>query len=352
MNGSDVTFAYPLVLVALGFVPLLFVWRFWPSLRDRQRGTMLFSQFKLLAEQPRSWKVRLLPLLDVLVLVSLTLGIVALARPQTMSSEEVEVEGIDIYLALDMSGSMRAIDLSEQEVRPLLRSGKTPPDRFVSAVSTLKGFVASRNYDRIGMVVFAKDAFLQFPLTLDYQTITAMLDRLSLGDIDENGTAIGNALGRAIAGLKESEARSKIIILITDGDRRGGNISPLSAADIAAEEDIKIFPILVGREGAALVPAGRNLFTNQLTYQHREYPINPDLLKEIARKTDGDYFRVTDAKGLEKGLHDILDRFERSRIKDASSVDYQERYHNWLWWAVLCMVAQFLLRYTVFRKFP
>ncbi len=352
MMDPNVKFAYPLVLAFLAVIPLLAIWRFWPSLRDRQRGTMLFSQFKLLADQPQSWRVKLLPVLDLMVLAGLSLAIVALARPQSMSAEDIEVEGIDIYLALDMSGSMRAIDLSEKEIRPFLNKNKTPPDRFDSAVSTLKDFVGSRNYDRIGMVVFAQDAYLQFPLTLDYQTITSMLDRLKLGDIDENGTAIGNALGRAIAGLKDSDARSKIVILITDGDRRGGNISPVNAAEIAADEGIKIFPILVGRDGAALVPVGRNLFTNQVSYQQREFPINPDLLKEIATKTDGEYFRVADAEELKQGLHDILDRFERSRIKDASNVEYQERYHQWLWWAVLLLVAQFVLRYTVFRKFP
>ena len=352
MFAADVTYAYPAALLALLSVPCLAVWRFWPSLRDRQRGTLLFSQFELLAAAPRSWKVRALPLLDLCVLAALACAIVAMARPQTMTSEEVEVEGIDIYLALDMSGSMRAIDLSEAQVRPILNSGRVPPNRFDSAVETLKEFVGSRNYDRIGMVVFAEDAYLQFPLTLDYNTITAMLDRLELGDISENGTAIGNALGRAIAGLKESEARSKIVILITDGDRRGGNISPTRAAEIAAAEEIKIFPILVGREGAALVPAGRNLFTNQLSYQRREYPINPQLLEEIAEETDGEYFRVTDAEGLKRGLHEILDRFERSRIKDASSVDYQERYHVWLRWAIALLVVQFLLRYSLFRKFP
>lgn len=352
MMDANISFAYPMVLFGLLLLPLLAIWRFWPNFRDRQRGTFLFSQFDLLAEQGTSWKVRLLPLLDLMVLISLACGIVALARPQTSSAEEVEVEGIDIYLALDMSGSMRAIDLTEKEIRPILNRGKTPPNRFDSAVFTLKEFVGSRNYDRIGMVVFAEDAYLQFPLTLDYNTITEMLDRLKLGDISENGTAIGNALGRALAGLKESDARSKIIILITDGDRRGGNISPMSAAQIATKEDIKIFPILVGREGAALVPVGRNLFTNQISYQHREFPINPDLLKQIATQTGGEYFRVQDADGLKKGLHDILDRFERSRITDASNVEYQERYHDWLWWAIALLAMQFVLRYSLFRKFP
>ncbi|CAN0491842.1 unnamed protein product, partial [Laminaria digitata] len=260
------TFAYPWVLAGLGLLPLLAIWRFWPSIRRRHVGTFLFSQFSLLARNARTWRTVLLPLPDVLLLVALGLGIVALARPQAIMAEEVDVEGIDIYLALDMSGSMRAIDEDIRTLRQLASKGRAPQNRFEYATNTLKDFVKSRAYDRIGMVVFAQDAYLQFPLTLDYNTILGMLDRLQLGDIDESGTAIGNALGRAIAGLKDSDAKTRIVILITDGDRRGGNISPRQAAKIAADTGIKIFPILVGRDGASLVPASRNPFTGRGPY--------------------------------------------------------------------------------------
>ena len=350
MGGT--TFAYPWVLLGLILIPLLAVWRFWPSIRRRHVGTFLFSQFQLLAKHPRTWRTVLLPLPDILLLVALGLAIVGLARPQAILAEEVEVEGIDIYLALDMSGSMRAIDQDLDGVRRLANQGRRPQNRFEYAVDTLKDFVKSRAFDRIGMVVFAKDAYLQFPLTLDYNTILGMLDRLRLGDIDEGGTAIGNALGRAIAGLKDSEAKTRIVILITDGDRRGGNISPRQAAKIAADTGIKIFPILVGREGPTLVPAGRNFLTGQFSYQQREYPINPELLREIASTTDGEYFRVTDAEGLREGLHQILDRFERSRVQDNTSVDYRELYHQWVLWALLLVAFQSVLRHTLLRKFP
>lgn len=349
---SDVQFAYPLVLLGLILIPALAVWRFLPSIRDRRVGTFLFSQFKILADQPRTWRTILAPLPDVMMLTALALAIVALARPQAIMAEEVEVEGIDIYLALDMSGSMRAIDVPPDELEALARRGKEAPNRFESAVETLKEFTLSRKFDRIGMVVFAREAYLQFPLTLDYNTILSMLDRLRLGDIDEGGTAIGNALGRAIAGLKESEADTKIVILITDGDRRGGNISPRQAAGIAADVGIKIFPILVGRDGATLVPVGRNPLSGRISYQRREFPVNPALLKEIAQTTDGEYFRAADRDGLREKLHEILDRFDRTRIKDATNVEYQELYHGWLRWALALIAAQFLLRYTLFRKFP
>lgn len=349
---NNVTFAYPLVLALLGLLPVLAIWRFWPRLRRRRTGTFLFSRFDILKEQPRTFRVWMMPVPDVLLLIALGCAIVGLARPQAMQPEEVEVEGIDIYLALDMSGSMRAIDMSRTEIQTLAARNKKPPNRFEYAIYTLKEFVNSRSFDRIGMTVFAKDAYLQFPLTLDYNTILGMLDRLALGDIDEAGTAIGNALGRAIAGMKESEARSKIVILITDGDRRGGNISPMQAAKIAADMDIKIFPILVGREGATLVPVGRNLFSGRTSYQEREFPINPELLQDIAQTTGGEFFRAADAQGLSEKLHQILDRFERTRVRDTTSVEYQELYKQWVVWALLLCALQFVMRFTVLRKFP
>ncbi len=349
---GQMTFAYPYVLLGLLLLPVLAVWRFWPSIKRRRTGTFLFSQFKILADQPRTWRNWLVPVPDILLLISMGLVVVALARPQKIMAEEVEVEGIDIYLALDMSGSMRAIDMSEQKINQLIARGERPLNRFEYAIKTLDDFVQSRQFDRIGMVVFAKDAYLQFPLTLDYNTIRAMLERLNLGDIDEGGTAIGNALGRAIAGLKDSEADSKIVILITDGDRRGGNISPRQAAKIAADTNIKVFPILVGKEGATLVPAGRSLLTGRPSYQRRQFPINPELLKEIADTTDGEYFRVSDAEGLRDKLHQILDRFERTRLNDSTNVEYSERYHIWLGWALALCVLQFLARHTLLRKFP
>ena len=349
---GELTFAYPWVLWGLVALPLLAAWRLVPRWRGRRTGTFLFSRASILVDQRPTWRTICAPLPDLLVIAALALGLIALARPQKAIAQEVDVDGIDIYLALDMSGSMRAIDMSMGEIRALARRGQEPPNRFEGAISTLKRFVSSRAHDRIGMIVFARADYLQFPLTLDYNTILSMLDRLKLGDIDEGGTAIGNAIGRAIKGMMESEAETRIVILITDGDRRGGNISPRRAAEWAAEREIKVFPILMGREGAALIPAGKNLLSGHTTYREREFPVNPALLQEIADKTGGEFFKATDAEGLEQRLHEILDRFERTRVQDTSHVDYQERYHPWLVWAIAMMAAQFALRHTLLRKFP
>ncbi len=345
-------FAHPEVLIALLTLPVVALWRWLPSLRRRRVATFSFPGVSTLARGKRGIRRYFDPLPDVLLLIAVGLVIAALARPQSVQPEEVVVEGIDIYLALDMSGSMRAIDLEMAELRNLERLGKQPLNRFESAVATLRDFVRSRDWDRIGMVVFAKNAFLQFPLTLDRITILDMLERLRLGDVDVGGTAIGNAIGRAVAGLKDSDAQTKIIILITDGDRRGGNISPKQASALAKELGIHIYPILVGKKGTTLVPAGREIFSNRLTYREQEFPVNPELLQEIATMTGGEYYRATDQERLEQDLHQILDRYERTRIRDASQVDPVEMFKPFIAWALILLALQFLLRFTLLRRFP
>lgn len=351
---TNIEFAYPWVLLALLLVPALAVLLFVPSLRKLRRGSFVLPTAASFERAGKGWRHWARQACNALVLVALALLIIAMARPQAVHGRELNVEGIDIFLALDMSGSMQAVDASKAEVTRLQNRGKKPPNRFQSAVSTLRDFVKSRKHDRIGMAVFAKDAFLQFPLTLDYRTILKMLDRLELGDIDEGGTAIGNALGRAVAGLKDSEARTKIVILITDGDRRGGNISPMEAAELAADQDIKVFPILVGNDGPTLIPVKvHSLFGGQgVRYREQKFPVNPQLLKDLADKTDGSFYRASDGEGLEKRLHDILDRFERTQLNDSATVRKTERFEPFLLAALLLFGLQFSARYTVLRPFP
>ncbi|MGM0556900.1 MAG: VWA domain-containing protein [Myxococcota bacterium] len=347
-------FAYPWVLLLLLVVPVLGALMFMPSLRHKRTGTFTFSRASSLKGQVRGIRRYLEPVPNVLALLAMVLMIIGLARPQSVEPEQVEVEGIDIYLALDMSGSMEAVDKSRSEVQNMLRKNNEPDNRFESAVEVLSDFVRSREYDRIGMVVFAKEAFLQFPLTLDYNTILEMLGRLKIGDIDPQGTAIGNAIGRAVAGLKESDAKTKIMILITDGDRRGGNISPMQAADIAKDLDIKVFPILVGSRGPTLVPVTRRSLFGQTSREYREtkFPVNPELLQDIAARTDGEFYRATDADGLEERIHEILDRFERTQIKDASNVDRAEHFQAFVIASMLLLAVQALLSHVIIRKFP
>lgn len=326
--------------------------------RVRRLSPMAFSRVRLaaaLSSGPRVWVQRLMPALR---LVALSLVIIACAQPGLPQEENGEAEGIDIYVALDLSGSMQAVDLDDKTFRSYQRRGKEPPNRFVAARQVLQDFVKSRTVDRIGMVVFAADAFLQFPLTLDYSTILTQLRQLELGDIDGSGTAIGNALGRAVAGHRDPRAagaddeRTRIIILITDGDRRGGNISPMEAATFAEERGIKIFPILVGKEGKARVPAGRDLFTGKISYRYQEYPVNPELLQKIAQKTGGEFYRATDKEALEKNLHEILDALEKAAIEDVADVARTPIFGPLVILALLLLVLESLLTSLFIRPFP
>jgi Ca-activated chloride channel family protein len=353
-------FEYPLMLLGLVLVPgyaaLLYA-------RGRRRaGPVLYARTALLRElmwTPRTLVARALPALRVLAIAAL---IVAAARPSVPGEDRVEVEGIDIYFVLDLSGSMRAIDLTDAQLRGYQGRGKEPPNRFVVAKETLADIVRARDVDRVGMVVFARDAFLQFPLTLDYGTILRQLDQLALGDIDGSGTAIGNAMGRAVAGLRnpdsdpyalETNERTRVLILITDGDRRGGNISPAEAARFAAVEGIRVFPILVGLEnGKARVPMGRDLFSNRVTYRYQDYPVNPKLLQDIAEKTGGEFYRATDKKSLSKNLNKILDSFDRAPIEDAVHVSREQYYQPTLAFGVLLLLFELFLTYALVRPWP
>lgn len=346
----DYTFAYPWVLLGLLLIPVLAAIRFVPSLQKRRRGTFLLSTAESFRDLPRGYRQYLRPVADVLFLLALALLVVALARPQTVRGDPVDVEGIDIYLALDMSASMQSVDISDSELRQLEARDQKPANRFEEAVETLKDFIESREHDRIGMTVFAKEAFLQFPLTLDYRTILEMLDRLELGDIDPDGTVIGNALGRAVAGLKQSEAETKIVVLITDGDRRGGNVSPKKAAELAAQHDIRVFPILVGSEGPTRVPRQRPL--GGIEYVKRDFPVDPELLQTLADTTDGEFYRASDGEKLRGRLHEILDRFERTKLEDSADVDRDEEFPPFVLGALLLIGVQFFARYTWLRAFP
>lgn len=355
-------FEYPWLLLALLLLPayaaLLYV-RF-----RRRAGPLLYARTDLLKDlrwTPVTVIARALPALRILALFFL---IVAMARPSMPGEDVAEVQGIDIYFVLDLSGSMRAIDVTDAELRRYQQRSKQPPNRFDVAKETLSDIVRARDVDRVGMVVFARDAFLQFPLTLDYGTILRQLDQLELGDIDGAGTAIGNAVGRAVAGLRdqnrddpfavqETKERTRVIILITDGDRRGGNISPAEAARFAAEEGIHVFPILVGLEsGKARVPVGRDLFSNRVTYRYQDYPVNPKLLQEIAEKTGGTFYRATDKKSLSKNLNEILDGFERAPIEDAAEVNREQLFGPWLMLGIILLVLELLLTYIVVRPWP
>ena len=269
-------------------------------LRRHQRAGLIFPAHRLQGYGVKlGWRAKIAHTPLLLRLFTLILIFAALARPQIPQDETAEVEGIDIVVAMDVSGSMSSIDISEQELIALQNKGETPDNRFNVAIKVIKDFIQSRQYDRVSLVVFGKESFLQFPLTLDYGVMLKILDQMTLGDVNGEGTAIGNALAMSLARLQESEAKSRLVILLTDGEDRGSNVAPRQIASLAKEKDIPIFPILVGSEEQSWQPSNMvDIYTGQRSYQAVENQVNPQLLKEIAKTTGGQYYRATDSESL------------------------------------------------------
>jgi len=283
--------------------------------------------------------------------VAVTLIAVGLMGPQSIHARDsAQLEGIDIVLTLDLSLSMQAGDIQ--------------PNRFRATQQVVDDFVHRRPDDRIGAVVFGRDAYTLMPLTTDKEALRGAIAELELGMVDGRGTAIGNAVGTALNRLRDSEAESRVIILLTDGDSNSGNVSPEQAAEIArtmphplGEEGpngersgIKIYTILMGRSDDAPVQQGTDIFGRPM-FDRGNYPINPELLREMAETTGGEYFQVSDREGLERSFHAILDRLERSEIEDTGRV-YGELYPAFLWPALLLLLLELLLRTLVLRRWP
>jgi Ca-activated chloride channel family protein len=299
------------------------------------------------------WRARLVNAPLALRSLAVPLLLVALSRPQAPEEATAEVEGIDIVVALDLSGSMAAVDISDADLIALQNKGKEPEDRFTIAVRVLRNFIESRKYDRVGLVVFGKQAFLQFPLTLDYGVMLRVLERMALQDIDGSATAIGNALAMSLARLKESQATTRLVILLTDGEDNGSNIAPLEMADEAARRGVKIFTILVGTDEQSRQPTEmRDAFTGHRLYRKVEFPVNPALLSQIAERTGATYYRSSDQKSLEEDFRDILDRFEKSRLVDYAAAERTERYLWFLIPGLLLLLLEQILAHTVLRRFP
>lgn len=292
----------------------------------REPATVAYTRGELLDSSPVTARIRFRSLPSFLYAAALVIIVIALARPQLREFRDAHVDGIDIMVALDLSGSMTAVDKSLTEIQAYQRRHNlNPPNRFDHAKATLKKFIDGRSRDRVGLVVFAKDAYLQFPLTLDYSTIQGLLDQLELMSIDPAGTAIGNALGLATRGLLDSDASSRAIILITDGKQHGGNISPIHAAEIARDEGLRVFPILVGAGGETLVPVG-GISREVSRFRPENHPVDPELLQTIADMTDGDFYHAARPESLEHDLNKVLDQLDRSRITDVSNVQAHDLY--------------------------
>jgi Ca-activated chloride channel family protein len=347
-DGSSFTFAWPYALLLL----LVVAWSTVRDLRGRS-GRLPLTAVAALRPSGRTLGSRLARARHVLRAAALTLVVFACARPQWVEDQDRSVEGIDIFLALDLSGSMYAVDMTEPELLAWRQQhGSDPPNRFDNAIVVLKRFMERRENDRIGMVIFAKDAYLQFPLTLDYHTIVSILDSLHIDMIDASATAIGNAIGVCVRGLMDSNARSRAIILITDGKQQGGNISPEQAAELAREEGLLLYSVLVGREGPVLMPDRAPRPGRPTRYVPQLQPVDPALLERISTRTGGQYYRAEDGLALERELNAILDDLEKTRMTDIATVHRQELAPLWALFAALLLLLESLIDRIYLRRLP
>lgn len=283
-----------------------------------------------------AWRGKLRAILPILRALTFIFFIIALARPQlTLKEEEIKAEGIDIALVMDLSSSMLAQDFK--------------PDRLEVSKQVASDFIDKRQHDRISLAVFAGEAFTQCPLTTDHRVLKEFLAGLQCG-ILEDGTAIGMGLATAVNRLKDSEAKSKIVILLTDGDNNAGYIQPMTAAEIAKEFDVKIYTIGVGSRGKALAPISRNS-NGQYIFGLAPVKIDEQLLTKMSEQTNGKYFRATDEQSLEQIYSDI-DQLEKTEIEVTTIKRYSEEFYRFVFLGLIFLLVEFLLRYTILRTIP
>jgi Ca-activated chloride channel homolog len=302
---------------------------------------------------PRGWRSRLRDVPGVIRGAALILGVLAIARPQdVLHGENAEERGIDIIIVLDLSGSMRAVmdtaGTPDVETSPEGRSHRAT--RLDTAKEVIGDFISRRKTDRIGVVVFGKSAFVLSPPTLDYGLLNVLVQKMELDVIDGNGTAIGDAVGTAVARLRRSTARSKAIILLTDGDSNAGSISPEYSAHLAQTQAVKVYTVQIGNGDDVPVQDGVDLF-GQPRYVTAHFPVKPDLLQKISGETGGESFIATDKKGLASSMHTILDRLEKTRF-EAQAATMEDLFPFLLAPAVVLIALEGLVRVLVIRRFP
>lgn len=323
-------FLNPYILIGIVIVPLLLLYHLFVG----RRATLTVSALGS-ASAPRTLRYWLRPMPLVLRLLAITALIIALARPVNVHTEsETTTEGIDIVLAMDISGSMLARDFV--------------PDRLTSAKKIASEFVGERSGDRLAVVAFAGEAFTQTPLTSDQATVQTMLSRLRSGVVDD-GTAIGNGLATAINRLRESGAKSKVIVLLTDGVNNRGQISPATAAEIARDLGIKVYTIGVGSRGSAPYPA-IDMFGNESMVM-AEVEIDEALLRRIAMLTGGEYFRAVDDNALAE-IYERINTLEKSEVQVTNYTSYEELYMLWLVAALLLLAGEFIIERVVLNRLP
>jgi len=327
---KDITFGQPWFLLLLIVIPVLIWW--YAAKNNRRQGSIVVSGVS--AKGLSTWKAGLRHLVFICRLLAIICIIAALARPQTMFEEQnAEGEGVDIVLCIDVSGSMTAQDLT--------------PNRLEAAKNVAVDFVNKRLTDRIAIVIFSGESFTQCPLTTDHTVLISAIENIRNGLL-EDGTAIGSGLGTSVDRLRTSKSKSKVVILLTDGENNGGLIDPQTAKEIAKAFQIKVYTIGVGTDGYAPQPVNTPM---GVVMQQGKVSIDEKLLKEIAKETGGKYFRAKDNEGL-TGIYDEINSMEKSKVEITSRTRYTEKFFPFVMAALALIFLEMLLKFTVFRKFP
>jgi len=328
--GSNWEFAQPLWLLGLALLPLAFGIKIW-------RRKALFNRYKFsqLDQLPSSPLGLLRANSSLFSWLAVGAFFIALARPQ--SSEVIQQPaqnlGVDMIMALDISASMLSRDLQ--------------PNRLEALKVVAQDFVNARAMDRLGLVIYAGEAYSPVPLTTDHTLLNGQIQALCY-DLLEGGTAIGMGLSTAVNRLVESEAKSKVIILLTDGENNGGLVDPTQAADLAASVGIKVYTIGLGTNGVAQTPVAKDPRTGRLIYEQRPVSIDEDLLKRIASTTGGQYFRATDNASLAE-IYGIIDTLEKSEIEGYQFYRYSEHFYRWVWLGLLLIGLELLLNFVMVK---
>lgn len=329
---QNIEFAYPWAFALLALLPAMIWW--YATRSAKQQSTLMVSSVRSFGST-NSWKTALRHLPFILRVLAILCLIVVLARPRTRNDQEmVSGEGIDIMLCMDVSGSMLAQDFN--------------PNRLEAMKQVAAGFVDKRPTDRIGLVIFAGESFTSSPITMDRNTLKSQIYSAQTGYLAD-GTAIGDGLATSVERLKNSTARSRVVILLTDGENQGGLIDPIAAKEIAKSVGIKVYTIGMATEGFAAAPVQDA--DGQISLRRQKVNLNEGLLRQIAAETGGLYFRARDNAGLQN-IYAEIDKLEKSDVDITTLKRFNEKFLPFALAAALLLLAELILRYTVFKKFP
>jgi Ca-activated chloride channel family protein len=327
---DNIEFTQPEFLFGLLLIPALITWYI---ITNNQRSASI-AVSSTAARGLGTWKSAFRHLPFICRMLSLAFIITALAKPQTKNeNQRAEGEGIDIVLCIDVSGSMTAQDFQ--------------PNRLEAAKAVASDFVSKRITDRIGVVIFSGESFTQCPITTDYAVVQSAIKSIRNGLL-EDGTAIGSGLGTSVDRLRTSKSKSKVVVLLTDGENNGGLIDPKTAKEIAKAFGIRVYTIGVGSDGYAKQPENTGM---GVVMQNVKVSIDEKLLNEISRETGGKYFRAKDNESLQ-GIYDEIDSMEKTKVDVIKNIRYKDKFMPFIIGAIFFLLLELILRYLVLRKFP